>query len=482
MDLLAIEAFSWTPHLETAAEICVTEAQAGRSVGFAFVPLDNPDERRQLWRRALTLVAGPRHKVARLAPLLQAQGVTPITPSRLPAAARRAVNDFATQHVGTIDDLRRLSYKGGSLGLGVASSLISRTGDPAPDVARFETLVARYLRASALVFESACALIARHQPQAVLVFNGRFACSKGIAEAARHLKVRCLFHERGATFQRYMVYDAPIHGIDDERQRILDVWASAPRDREDVGRAFFKLRRQGEGIGWMSYTGDQRAGVVPARRKPRRYVYFHSNDDELALVEDVVPHSCFESQRHAIEFLVRWVGRQLDAELIIRLHPSLQAKSDAEQTYWRTVAGANAAVELPGSQTDSYALAESADVVLTYGSTMGVEAAFLGKPVILLCDASYGGLGCVYEPATAEELLGLLNQPMLPPKPAERCLPYGYYALTYGTPYRFYQPTSLFSGSFMGVELAMSAKYLRRFRTSGLGRSLSKAPDTLRGR
>jgi hypothetical protein len=56
-------------------------------------------------------------------------------------ASRRAVNDFSKQQMPTLDCIRKLSYGGGSLGMGVASSLIFHTNDAAPDPANFRTLV-----------------------------------------------------------------------------------------------------------------------------------------------------------------------------------------------------------------------------------------------------------------------------------------------------------------------------------------------------
>jgi len=44
LDLLAIETFSFTPHLETSGEICINERLAGSSVGFVFIYVDNPDD------------------------------------------------------------------------------------------------------------------------------------------------------------------------------------------------------------------------------------------------------------------------------------------------------------------------------------------------------------------------------------------------------------------------------------------------------
>jgi fructose-specific component phosphotransferase system IIB-like protein len=178
---------------------------------------------------------------------------------------------------------------------------------------------------------------------------------------------------------------------------------------------------------------------------------------------------------------VNWTRDQPDAELVIRLHPSLQNKPESDLRYWDPLDGRNVVVVRPESEVDSYALAESADLVITYGSTMGVEAAFLGKPVLSLCDTEYCGLDIVYEPQTSEEVLALLGQSFLPPKPRNNCLPYGYYFLTFGIPFRFYQPESLFEGSFMGTKLSMEPDYMHRSLMANFGRGLIRTKTKLRG-
>ena len=474
LDLLAIDTFSFTPHLETTGEICISESLAGSSVGFAFVDVDNPDDMPAHPLLELFLGGRKHRKVNNLRRLLSVQAVGQIDEPRLPDSSCRAAANFAKHRVATLDDLKNLSYKGAPLGRGVASSLISRTGDPEPNPRAFRDLISRYLGASALVFEASYLLIRHHRPKTVLVFNGRFACVQPIVEAAKQLQVGCLFHERGATFERYEIFDKPVDDIVYARQCIRNAWDRAGTDRGELGRSFFYRRRNGDGIGWTSYTDGQERGLVLPRGASRRLVYFSSSDDEYAACGDLVEHPLFDSQKHAVHFLIDWVGRQTEIELVIRVHPNVQERSVRERGWWNSLTGANIRLESSAARTDSYALAESADTVLTYGSTMGVEASFLGKPVILLGDSAYRGFGCVYEPKTLDNLQALLAQAALPPMPQETCIPLGYYGLTFGREYRRYQPSDFFHGLFMGVDLAEEPELLRRFRMSPAGRAVKK--------
>ena len=51
-----------------------------------------------------------------------------------------------------------------------------------------------------------------------------------------------------------------------------------------------------------------------------------------------------------------------------------------------------------------------ADVVVTYGSTTGVEAAYAGKPVVVMGPCAYDELGCATAVSTAAELKAALEK------------------------------------------------------------------------
>ena len=104
---------------------------------------------------------------------------------------------------------------------------------------------------------------------------------------------------------------------------------------------------------------------------------------------------------------------------------------------------------------DTYALMDAADIVVTFGSTIGAEAAFWGKPVVLLGNSFYDRLEGFYVPATHEEAIVLLQQD-LQPIPSKDVLKYGYWELERGIYYKYYKGTALFEGTFMGKSIAVT--------------------------
>jgi len=117
------------------------------------------------------------------------------------------------------------------------------------------------------------------------------------------------------------------------------------------------------------------------------------------------------------------------------------------------------------SKMSSYELIDLADLVVCYGSTVGIEAAYWQRPVLLLGNSFYDRLGAAVVPATtAESVAEALS--MLESLPIDRssCLPYGFYAFCHGFEYDLYKPKSLFEGSFMNVQLQPKPSLLTRLR------------------
>jgi hypothetical protein len=75
---------------------------------------------------------------------------------------------------------------------------------------------------------------------------------------------------------------------------------------------------------------------------------------------------------------------------------------------------------------------DACEKTITFGSTIGVEATYWGKPSILLGKSYYDQMDGIYKPTSFEELFNLINTPKLSPKRKEDILAYGYFWSTFG--------------------------------------------------
>jgi hypothetical protein len=166
--------------------------------------------------------------------------------------------------------------------------------------------------------------------------------------------------------------------------------------------ALFRLLNQG-GIStyspvWTFRGGDIRAelGLDPAKTM---IVAFPSSMDEIVCARFFMQamnvdfgsfKGAFVDHDDWLQRLIQWVSERKDVQLVVRLHPRMASgaryKSVAADTLrlkeMLANPPANVVIEWPESKISSYALAEVADVAVTAWSSMALELARLGIPVV----------------------------------------------------------------------------------------------------
>lgn len=106
-----------------------------------------------------------------------------------------------------------------------------------------------------------------------------------------------------------------------------------------------------------------------------------------------------------------------DAQLVIRIHPAeirlamQETREQVAQVLSSRYPNLPAHIKIvpPESSLSSYILMRMSDVGLVYTSTVGLEMALDGKPVIVAGETHYAGKGFTYDVANRDEYLALLN-------------------------------------------------------------------------
>lgn len=476
------EFWNCTPHIETAFELAKLHLDAGDEVHFYFgghdllcsegiqVALQNVLVRlflRQLpERHAAQLLSCSRFYFYPHMNLLDTGWCSP-------------------RNVWSVETLKGYTVSGYEAGLAVLSSLVSAARSDNPDFTAWHPAITAMIASGVQVFETVKARLQQASPDLVYVFNGRFYACRAVMNAAQAAGVPCLIHERGADKTRYYLKPYMPHDILNMQRDIRDTWTKAPRaEAYRVGEQYFTDRRQGKDQAWIAFTKEQRAGVLPDIDPSKRIIaYYSSSDDEYIAVGDIHKWEHWPGQFEAVMDLISFCESLKGSQLVIRMHPNKKQMSQAYLQKWYDLSRFECVTVLPPiSDVDSYELLMAADLVVTSGSTIGIEAVFWGKPSICLGPSLYGGLGAVYEPKGSGELADLLASNALV---ADRVktLSYGYYMSTFGVPFIHYQPENLFRGKFLGVDLQRPKPFVRRMekRYKKVRRLIEKLRRRLKG-
>ena len=160
-------------------------------------------------------------------------------------------------------------------------------------------------------------------------------------------------------------------------------------------------------------------------------VIFNSSEDEYcAINKEVDDAKLFPSQLIGIRRIVDFCNNLPNLQLFLRVHPNLIGVNYSYHTDLYKIEGNDFHIIPPESSVSSYSLMDSADVIIVFGSTMGIEAAYWGKPVINLAYALYSPLDITYLPKTEKELWDLIEKDNINNKNPENCLKYGFYYMS----------------------------------------------------
>lgn len=381
------------------------------------------------------------------------------TLTNLQEADQREIEKIKQKEFSSVQELQALYYENFDLGFAVASSLISYTRNARPDLKKNKKLLSELLGSALTVYFSIGNYLKEIQPERLYFFNGRFAILRAALRAAEAQAVDFYIHEVSFTIDKYCLYKNVLpHNIAARSARIKELWEAAdPATREAIGASFYHDQSTGN-VADPKYhhTKAQAKGRLPEDWDPAKnnIAIFNSSEDEFASIGDEWKLPFYTSQLDGIKRIATSLAANPDKDhFYLRIHPNMKKISGELMAELAELNLPNFTVIPPDSPVDTYGLVASSDKIVTFMSSVGIEAAFRGKPVILLGSNFYRELGSTYNPESHEEVIALLQQTTLPAKDNTGALIYGYYRKMDGISYRFYEPETLFKGKFMGEEI-----------------------------
>ena len=252
----------------------------------------------------------------------------------------------------------------------------------------------------------------------MVVSNGRFLHDRAAAEAALARGITVLYYDQGGADTAFDLTREKTHDWAALQARMKRLFAKWPdSSARDIGDSWFEGRRTHTDSANAAFTDAQVQGRgidVPTGKKV--VVFFSSSGDEFAEFElDWADY--LGGQPQALGILAESCAQLEDVYLVVRSHPHKRRKAPQDVSEWHAaVAAANPDVHLDEwSDVDSYSLMLQADLVVTYGSTTGVEAAALGRPVMVMGPSAYDEIGCAVRPRDRQEVQDIVQ---VPPRPA----------------------------------------------------------------
>ena len=334
--------------------------------------------------------------------------------------------------------IRKLQYAGSDLGRSILQVHPNRNTPVRDDFIWPKGWVERAMHSYAWVFDQVSAWIQERDLGVIAVYNGRFTHDQAAAAAAKAQGIPVLYYDAGGIQTGFDLTPASTHDWAHLQERMLAMWENWPEpDRISISQAWFANRQNHSEPGIDVFIGDQEIGYLGSLPGGDQIVaFFSSSGDEIAELDLDWNEYC-QSQEHALKELAAVCAQDPHVRLIVRTHPHMRLKPHDDQDRWNAVvASCDPDLHLDAnSPVDSYALMHAVDTVFTYGSTAGVEASYLGKPVLVMGPSAYDQLGCATLVSQTELIPHFLENPP-PPRP-ERAMLYGLMMMRRGFNYEF---------------------------------------------
>lgn len=328
--------------------------------------------------------------------------------------------------------LRDLGASTSGAGRAAASSLISFVRDPEPDLANHQDLANAMLATADAVHTWTLRTLDRIAADRLYLFNGRFVNALPAATAARKLGIPVIAHERNWNRTGFITRESgSVHGLD-ELGRLLGLAdervSNEPSARSHAIQWFEGRRYPMTEDPIQSYTFGQLHGKLPAGFDLARknVAVFVSSEDEFVALPDW-QHKFFPTQEDTIAAIAEDPRLDPEVHIWVRVHPNLRGRDNAQTS--RLDALTDRVCDrlhlIPAdSPVDTYSLVDAANIVVTFGSTVGAEAMYWGTPSVLLSRARYERMAGLIVPHSIEEAIDVLGSD-LPPPDREHALGFG---------------------------------------------------------
>ena len=269
----------------------------------------------------------------------------------------------------------------------------------------------------------------------MFMFNGRFGDVKPVLEATRKSNIGYGLIEVKKSLHEIVFINELIHSIDGNTRRALRSYIENQKDASNIAKVFYGKKVKNENTGDPVYTQNQQSGLLPnatINTDKKIVVIYPTTDDEYKFIGSEWDGYVPEDQVDEIQELALAL-KDKDYLLVVKMHPNqantaenvLERYLDLEKKY------NNVVVEPPLSKKDTYALMHKADFVINFASTIGVEACYARKIVILIGDTTFSRMNIAYKAKSGGEAAKLILSGALKPKPIKGAIIWGNYLASY---------------------------------------------------
>ncbi|MBN2556289.1 MAG: hypothetical protein JXA97_10165 [Anaerolineales bacterium] len=281
-------------------------------------------------------------------------------------------------------------------------------------------LLALRLERNRIAAGAALDLFSGGEYDTVLIPNGSILEFGSIYRVARHTGTQVVTFEFGEQRERmWLAQNAEVMRLD--TSALWDVRGGIPLtlQEEEAVKTLYQARRGGKL--WKNFSRQWQAGDHAGSRKVRAQLNLDPDRPLALLCTNVVGDSLALDRQVFTEGMEDWLTQTVqyfkdhpEVQLVVRVHPGelLGAGHPSVDIVRSALPDLPEHVILvpPESKINTYDLIEMAQLGLVYTTTVGMEMAMAGLPVVVAGATHYRGKGFTYDPETLAGYVDTLDR------------------------------------------------------------------------
>lgn len=362
------------------------------------------------------------------------------------------------ENIKTKEELSKFIYKDIDIGSATLSTLITILNNSNPDIEKNKEIMINMLKTGISLYESTLKILSDVKPDIFYLFNGRTITRRPALRAGQKLGIKTYIQEASGELDLYsLTENAMPHELDYMKKEIINHWNINDNleYKKLIATNWYDNRRKGQDQAWYSFTKEQIKDKLPINfdLKKTNIAIFNTSDDEFEEIGPEWKDTIFSNQNETIKNIVLHYINDDSIHFYLRVHPNLKNINNYQTQKIKELNYKNLTIINAESTIDSYNLMNVSNKILIFSSTMGIEASFYNKVVILLGRSFYEDLGSTYKPKSYSDLFTLIKNDIKPLNNLGAII-YGYWLATWGYKYKYYKPTSIMCGTFNNKSLS----------------------------
>ena len=336
----------------------------------------------------------------------------------LSSEQQMVISKMISQPFNCWNDLRAIQIEGDDVGEAVFSGLVTHFQETHLDFNNQKVDFAKLLLKNALIVHfSIQNHLLEEKPDKLILFNGRTAPWRPALRVGVSLGIDTEVFEAGNSYNTYtLTKNTYPHNPIKYGKKILQAYERSILKKEDMIKIVYEWyhgREEATANNQLLFTRKQVKGfgMSDLRKESKLKIgIFVSSEDELfAIAESKSPF--YEGQNMAIAQITGDLKNEAIL-FIVRAHPNLMGLNNTQTKGLLEICSSRNNIKYisPECKTNTYELVDRCNAVIVFGSTVGIEAVYKGKPTILMGQAAYRGFGGTIEPDSHEELIKILKE------------------------------------------------------------------------